>query len=208
MKKSIFILLISLSFGAILSSFTLESNDPIKLAGLEIGDKAPDFKLKSTSGEMVSLSGIQAKGYIVIFTCNHCPWAIKYEDRMIALHQKYEKMGYPVIAINPNDPSVQPEDSFEKMVERAKEKSFPFHYLFDDGQKVFPAYGATRTPHVFLLDESMTVKYIGAIDDNADDASKVESTYLENAIMALKDNKNPDPATTKAVGCTIKVKKS
>ena len=208
MKKSILILLVSLVLGAFLTSFTIETIHPTNPAGLGIGDKAPDFKLKSTSGEMVSLSGIQAKGYIVIFTCNHCPWAIKYEDRMIELHNKYASLGYPVIAINPNDPSVQPEDSFEKMVERAKEKSFPFHYLFDEGQKVFPVFGATRTPHVFLLDEMMTVKYIGAIDDNADDASKVETKYLENAIMALKENKNPDPATTKAVGCTIKVKKS
>jgi peroxiredoxin len=176
--------------------------------GLNIGDTAPDFKLKNVDGKMVSLKDYKkAKGYIVIFSCNHCPFVIKYEDRMIQLHEKYAAMGYPVIAINPNDPEVQPADSYELMIEKAKEKNFPFAYLFDEGQTVFPQYGATRTPHVYLLDKKRKVRYIGAIDDNADDATQVGKKYLEDAIMALEKGKDPDPATTKAIGCSIKAKK-
>jgi peroxiredoxin len=174
-------------------------------AGYHIGDTATDFKLKNVDGEMMSLSDIKdAKGYIVIFTCNHCPFSVMYEDRIIALHNKYAPMGYPVVAINPNNPEKQPDDSFAAMQVRAKEKAFPFAYLFDDGQKVYPKYGATKTPHVFLLDKARTVKYIGAIDDNARDAESVELKYVENAIEALEAEKNPDPATTKAIGCSIK----
>lgn len=120
--------------------------------GYSIGDKATDFSLKNVDGKMISMANFpEAKGFIVIFSCNHCPFVVAYEDRMIALHKKYAPKGYPIIAINPNDPEVQPQDSFEKMIERANEKNFPFVYLFDDGQKVFPVYGATRTPHVYLL---------------------------------------------------------
>jgi len=178
-----------------------------KMGALKVGDTAPDFSLKNVKGEMVSLKGMDAKGYIVTFTCNHCPYAVMYEDRLIALHNKASKMGYPVVAINPNDPAFQPEDSFEGMQKRAKEKAFPFEYIFDDGQKVYPKYGATRTPHVFLLDKDLKVKYIGAIDDNAQDADAVQEKYLENAIAAMEAGKDPDPSFTKAVGCSIKGKK-
>ncbi|MGB4329052.1 MAG: thioredoxin family protein, partial [Tenuifilum sp.] len=120
--------------------------------GLKIGDKAPDFRLKNVDGKMVSLADYtQAKGFIVIFSCNHCPFVKAYEDRMIALHEKYASKGFPVIAINSNDPEVVPEDSFDKMVERAQQKKFPFVYLFDEGQKIYPLYGAARTPHVYIL---------------------------------------------------------
>jgi len=197
MKRTIFA---SLFLGVFffLSSFTDHG-------GYHIGDTAADFRLKNVDGEMMSLEDIKdAKGYIIVFTCNHCPFSVMYEDRLIALHKKYAPMGYPVVAINPNSPEKQPADSYEAMQVRAKEKSFPFAYLFDDGQKVYPEYGATKTPHVFLLDKSRTVKYIGAIDDNARDAGSVEVKYLENAIDALEGGKSPDPATTKAIGCTIK----
>ena len=178
--------------------------------GYEVGEKADGFKLKNIDGTWVSLDDYKdEKGVIVIFTCNHCPYAVAYEDRIIDLHKTYAPKGYPVVAINPNDPDVQPEDSFEKMKERAKEKNFPFVYLFDDGQKVYPKYGATRTPHVFLLDnkgDHWEVAYIGAIDDNYQDASDVDDKYVEEAIAALDYDKKPDPALTKAIGCTIKKK--
>lgn len=178
------------------------------IAQLNIGDKAPDFRLKNVDGKMVSLKDFRdAKGFVVIFTCNHCPYAVMYEDRIIALNEKYAPMGYQVIAINPNDPEVQPADSYELMKERAKEKAFTFPYLFDDGQKIYPQYGATRTPHVFLLDKNLIVRYIGAIDDNPQDPGSVQEKYLVNAIMALDSGKKIDPETTKAIGCTIKVKK-
>lgn len=180
-----------------------------QLTGYEIGDIATDFSLKGIDDQNHSLSELKdVKGYVVTFTCNHCPYAVMYEDRLIDFHKTYAAKGYPVIAINPNDPAVEPADSFEGMKERAKEKEFPFLYLFDETQEIYPQYGATKTPHVFLLDKDLTVRYIGAIDNNARDASAVTEKYLENAIEALESGKDPDPATTKAVGCSIKAKKS
>lgn len=179
--------------------------------GYSVGDKATDFKLKNIDGKFVSMADYtDAKGFIVIFTCNHCPYAVAYEDRMIAIDKKYKAKGFPMIAVNPNDPEIAPADSYEKMQERAREKGFTFPYLFDEGQKVYPVYGATRTPHVYLLernDEDMVVSYIGAIDDNYQDAGAVEDKYLENAIDALLAGKKPDPDFTRAIGCTIKAKK-
>ena len=179
--------------------------------GYKIGDKVADFKLKNVDGKMVSLADYKnAKGFVVIFSCNHCPYVKAYEDRMIELHKKYESKGFPVIAINSNDPAAVPEDSYDKMIERAKEKSFPFAYLFDEGQKVYPVFGAARTPHVFVLSKKgkdMVVEYIGAIDDNYKDAAAVKEKYVEKAIDALLDGKSPEVKETKAVGCSIKVKK-
>lgn len=176
--------------------------------GYKVGSKVEDFSLKNVDGSMVSLSDYSGEeGVVVIFTCNHCPYAIAYEDRIIDLHNKYASKGYPVLAINPNDPKVQPDDSFDKMVERAEEKKFPFKYVFDENQEVYPKFGATRTPHCFLIDKDMRVRYIGAIDDNYKSADEVEKTYLEDAIEALSTGKNPDPSFTKAIGCTIKAAK-
>lgn len=173
----------------------------------QIGQAAEDFSLKNVDGKMVSLSDYKnAKGYIVVFTCNHCPFAQMYEKRIIELHKKYSKKGYPVIAINPNDPEVVPEDNFESMQKLSNKKKYPFAYLFDEGQKVYPKFGATRTPHVFILDKNKVVKYIGAIDDNAKDEAAVQIRYVEDAIAALDSGKDPNPNTTKAVGCSIKKK--
>lgn len=191
---------------AVMSSFTVSRfyND-----GYAVGDKATDFKLKNIDGKMVSLSDYKdVKGYLVIFTCNSCPYAVAYEDRIIALDKKYKEMGVPVIAINPNNPQVQPKDSFEEMKQRAAEKGFTFPYLLDDGQKIFPQYGAKRTPHCFLLEktnEGNIVRYIGAIDDNYQDAASVETTYVANAIEAMLDGKEIDVKNTKAIGCSIKI---
>lgn len=175
--------------------------------GYKPGDKATDFNLKSVDEKIYSMVNYKdAKGFIVVFTCNHCPFAVKYEDRINDLARKYKDKGYVLLAINPNDPAVQPADSYELMKVRAKEKDFAFPYLFDEGQKIYPQYGATKTPHVFLLDKNLVVKYIGAIDDNVDDANAVKEHYLENAIAALEKGKNPSPDVTKAIGCTIKKK--
>jgi peroxiredoxin len=143
-----------------------------------------------------------------VFTCNHCPFAKAYEDRIIALHNKYAAKGYPVVAINPNDKDLEPSDSYENMQKRAKEKKYPFAYLYDETQEIARTYGAMRTPHVYLLDKSMTVRYIGAIDDNSEDASAVKEKYLENAVDALLAGKPVPTAETKAIGCGIKWKKS
>ncbi len=179
----------------------------VPVDGYKVGDQAADFKLKNVDGTMVSLSDYKSvKGYIVVFTCNTCPYAVMYEQRIIDLHNKYAPLGYPVVAINPNDPDVKPGDDFAAMQANAKEKNFPFKYLFDEGQKVYPQFGAQRTPHVYLLDANRYVRYIGAIDNNAQDPTLVTEKYLENAIASLMAGKNPEPAETKAIGCTIKVK--
>lgn len=177
--------------------------------GYTIGDVATDFSLKDVNGKMVSLKDYgNAKGFIVIFTCNHCPFAKAYEDRIIALDKKYSGKGYPVIAINPNNPAVAKDDSYELMKVRAKEKGFTFPYLFDDGQKIYPQYGATKTPHVFILEKTAkgnVVKYIGAIDDNYEDESAVKQKYVENAVDALLKGNEIEVKQTKAIGCSIKV---
>ena len=194
-----------IGFFALLMGVLMSFANP---TGYKVGDKATDFKLKSVDNKMYSMADYKdAKGFIVVFTCNHCPFAVKYEDRIIDLAKKYKSKGYVLLAINPNDPAAQPEDSFELMQKRAKEKKFTFPYLFDEGQKIYPQYGATKTPHVFLLDKNLVVKYIGAIDDNVEDASQVKEKYLENAIAALEKGEEPTPNTTKAIGCSIKVKK-
>ncbi len=184
------------------------------VGGIKIGDKAPDFKLKGVDGKTYSLADIKdangktPKGYIVTFTCNTCPFAVLYEDRIIALHKKTSIMGYPVVAIQPNDPALKPGDDFAAMQQRSKEKNFPFLYLFDDGQKVFPQYGASRTPEFYVLDKNMVLRYTGALDDNAEDPAAVKVNYIEMAIKYMENNQAPDPAITKAIGCSIKVKKS
>ncbi|MDR2206410.1 MAG: thioredoxin family protein [Flavobacteriaceae bacterium] len=179
--------------------------------GYEIGDEATDFNLKDTNGRMISFSNYKyAKGFIVIFTCNHCPYAKKYEDRIIALDEMFKMQGYPVIAINPNDPEVQPEDSMEKMKIRAKEKGFTFPYLLDEGQKIYPQYGATKTPHVFVLqkeNEKNIVKYIGTIDNNYDNPNDVSERYVEDAVNALLKGEEIKITKTVAIGCSIKTKK-
>lgn len=176
--------------------------------GYQVGDVATDFRLLNVDGNYVSMSDYHdAKGIILIFSCNHCPYVVAYEDRMIELHNEFAPKGFPVVAVNPNDSVLVPADSYTKMIERAEEKNFPFAYLLDADQTVFPEYGATRTPHVYLLERvngELVVAYIGAIDDNYRDASAVEERYLANAINALLNGERPDPDLTRAIGCTIK----
>ncbi|MDN5351003.1 MAG: hypothetical protein PWQ54_2399 [Bacteroidales bacterium] len=200
MKRFFSLIIFSLLFG-----FTLLAQ------GYKLGDKAMDFRLLNVDGKMVSMADYpDAKGFIVIFTCNHCPYSVAYEDRKIALSKQFEPLGYPVIAINPNDSTLQPKDSYSQMIVRANEKQFPYPYLLDADQSVFKTYGATRTPHVFIINKEegeLIVRYIGAIDNNYEDADEVTEKYVEAAIASLQKGENPDPAFTKAVGCTIKFKK-
>ncbi|WP_108801529.1 thioredoxin family protein [Aquimarina sp. Aq107] len=177
-------------------------------AGYVIGDVATDFSLKNIDDTTVSLADYKdAKGFIVIFTCNHCPYSVAYEDRIIELDKAFKDKGYPVIAINPNNPKAYPTDSFDNMKVRAKEKGFTFPYLFDDGQKIYPQYGATKTPHVYILEKTTNgniVRYIGAIDNNYKDASAADKKYAEDAINALLKGEKVPVETTKAIGCSIK----
>jgi peroxiredoxin len=215
--KNLKILLTGLLIGLGLLSFTaINKNEEPKpkastVKGYEIGDEATDFKLKNIDGKMVSLNDFKAaKGFIVVFTCNHCPYAKKYQNRIIELDKKYKSQGYPVIAINPNDPAVQPEDSYQKMIERAKEKGFTFPYLMDEGQKIYPQYGATKTPHVFLLQKESgknIVKYIGAIDNNYENPNDVSEYYVQDAVNSLLKGEPIKMTKTVAIGCTVKAKK-
>jgi peroxiredoxin len=188
-----------------LSAFAIKTEGK----GYEIGDIATDFSLENIDGNMVSLADFKdAKGFIVVFTCNTCPYAVAYEDRVEALNKKYADKGYPVIAIMPNNTDVKPGDSMEAMKARAKAKGFTFPYLMDEGQKVYPRYGATKTPHVYILEKTKKgneVKYIGAIDDNYKDASAVNDKYVENAVDALLQGKEVEVNRTRAIGCSIKV---
>lgn len=183
----------------------------LQAQGYKPGDKAIDFKLKSTDNKLVSLADYKdAKGFIVIFTCNACPYAVAYEDRVIALDKKYAPKGYPVIAINPNDPEASNKETMALMKQRATEKGFTFPYLQDLGQKVYPVYGATKTPHIYILqkvEKDLVVRYIGAIDDNYKDAGEVSERYVEHAVDALLAGKQVTRPVTIAIGCGIKVKK-
>lgn len=188
------------------SAFTLK---PVHNHPYNIGDVVKDFSLKNVDGQMVSLSDYKdVKGVIVTFTCNTCPYSIAYEDRIIALDAAYAGKGYPVIAINPNNPSVRPGDNFEAMQKRAKKKGYTFPYLVDEGQKVYPKFGATKTPHNYVLQKTnkgFVVQYIGAIDDSSRYPKAVKERYLENAVDALLAGKAVEVKKTKAIGCSIKV---
>ncbi len=179
--------------------------------GLQVGDEAVNFELLNTDGDYVSLKDYtEEEGVILIFTCNHCPYAQAWEQRIIDLHREFAPQGYPVVAINPNDSTVVPSDSYSAMQKRAEEKDYPFVYLLDAKQEVFPAYGATKTPHVYLLEnmkDEFIVRYIGAVDNNYKDPEAVTETYLADAVRAVMDGRKPEPASTRAIGCSIKVAK-
>ena len=202
MKKALSLL--ALCFTLLLSSFMLHP----AADGYKVGDKAADFKLKNIDGKMVSLADNKAaRGYIVVFTCNTCPYAKAYESRVIELNTKYAPLGYPVVAINPNDATTVPGDSYAAM----QTKKYAFPYLQDESQQVAKTYGATRTPHLFVLTRQgsdFVVSYIGAIDDNSEDAKLAKTKYVENAMTEILAGKPATTNSTKAIGCTIKWKRA
>jgi len=205
MKKAIKIISTALLV-LFISAFALNN---MTQKGYGIGDLADDFSLKNIDNSMVSLADYKdAKGFIVTFTCNTCPFAVLYEDRIQALNEKYGSQGYPVIAIMPNNTDVKPGDNMQAMKQRAQEKGFTFPYLIDKGQKVYPKFGATKTPHIYVLEKTKkgnVVKYIGAIDDNHEDVSAVKIKFVENAVDALLKGEEVMQKETKAIGCSIKV---
>ena len=199
--------------GVLVVVASLFINAHLSLApGLSVGDYAPDFNLKNIDGKMVSLSSYKdSKGVIVVFTCNTCPYANGYEQRIIDLANKYSSKGFPMIAINPNDVGQQPDDSMEAMQKRAKEKNYTFPYVRDDSQEVTKKFGAAKTPHTYILSNNggkFKVEFIGAIDDNPRDADGVNVKYAEDAIDALLAGKSPAVKEARAIGCTIKWKES
>jgi len=185
------------------------AGSPVK-KGYDVGDSATDFKLKNVDGRIVSLANYKdAKGFIIVFDCNTCPYSRAYDERIVALSKKYAPQDFPLIAINANDPESSSGDSFDNMVKDARRKGYDFPYLVDETQGVAKAYGATNTPHVFVLIKNrsnLTVAYIGTIDDNARNPSDVKKKYVENAVDALLAGKPVTTTKTRAVGCGIKWK--
>ena len=174
---------------------------------LALGADAPDFTLPGVDGKDHPLSDYRGgKALIVIFSCNHCPYVKAYEQRMIDFGREYAQKDVPLVVINANDAATYPEDSFEKMKERATEKAFPFDYLYDESQEVAHAFGAICTPHAFLFDSDGKLAYQGALDDNWKDESAVEQRYLRDAVEAVLANKEPDTTVTQPVGCSVKWK--
>ena len=169
--------------------------------GYQIGDKVENFELKSIDGKMMSLTQLHGdKGAILIFTCNECPYAQAYEQRIIELNKKMTPKGYPVIAINSNEVSGE---GMDDMIAKSKEANFNFTYLKDD-QKIYRKFGAKKTPEVFVLDRDHVLRYTGGIDDSANDPDQVKEQYVVNAVLAIDAGNEPSPAMTKAIGCSIK----
>lgn len=174
---------------------------------ISTGDAIPmkDTRMLSVDGRDVSIGEVAGeKGTLVVFTCNHCPYARAWEDRIVALGNEYAGRGIGVIAINPNDPTMTAEDDFEHMQQRAREKKFGFPYVVDSTSGVARAFGATHTPEIFLFDKGGTLAYHGAVDDNSADPGAVQSHYLKDALDAVIAGKIATPAETKALGCSIK----
>jgi peroxiredoxin len=172
---------------------------------LEIGSKAPGFNLPGVDGKQYSLASFKdARLLVVVFSCNHCPAVIGSQDRMIKLYADYKPKGVEMIAINSNEDRNHPDDSFEKMKVRAREKGFLFPYVRDAGQGVAKAYGALRTPHFYVFDEQRLLRYTGRMDDNPYDAAKAAQFDLRNAINLLLLGEKPLVELTNPIGCNVK----
>ena len=199
--------LLLLSAGVLILTLAVSAGEPYKA-----GDYASDFSLKNVDGTSVSLSQMEnAKGFIVMFICNKCPVVKQYETRIMDLHKKFSDKGYPVIAINSNDKIISPGDSFEEMQKLAMTRKYGFRYLYDESQEVVRKFGATNTPQVFVLskkDDKLKVEYIGAIDNNADNPAMADKKYVEDAVNALLKGEQVTVTKTKAVGCSVKLKKA
>ena len=180
---------------------------PTAAWSLQIGDQivSTNVKMKNIDESQISIADVSSgKGTLVLFTCNACPFVKAWEERIALLGNEYRGKGIGVIALNSNDPSVNAEDDFVRMQERAQNRGFEFPYVVDAGSQVAHTMGATRTPEAFLFDSNGKLVYHGVIDDNAHVASDVEHHYLRDALQALVDGKDVPVKTTKALGCTIK----
>ena len=180
------------------------------LAGeLEIGSTMPlkDLKLADISGKNITLANAKGDvGTLVVFSCNTCPWVIRWEDRYVSLANTYAQKGIGMIAVNSNAARFGSEDSLEEMLEHAKNNGYNFPYAQDPESELASAFGATKTPHIYLFNGDDKFVYRGAIDDNAKNAKKVDEPFLANAIDALLAGNPINPQTTKALGCSIKFK--
>jgi len=175
---------------------------------LTIGSHIVAFKLKNVDGKMISAEELSKgkQATVIIFSCNHCPYVQAWEDRIVQLGKTYEPRGVAFALINANDPTKHPEDSYPEMIKRAKSKGYPFPYLHDEDQSVAKAYGATRTPEVFLFNAQGKLRYHGRVDDNYEDPKKVRSQDLKDALEAVLGGQAPTVSETPVVGCSVKWK--
>lgn len=172
---------------------------------LQLGEKAPDFKLPATDGKSYSLSDFDHAQYLVVFfTCNHCPYVIGSDENTRQLADKFKEHGVVFVGINSNSEKTYEEDSFENMVKRMEEHKFPWVYLRDQTQEVAQAYGALRTPHFYVFDEERKLVYTGRALDNPRDPSKATVNDLENALSELIAGKKISKPITNPIGCNIK----
>ena len=172
---------------------------------LPLGANAPDFDLPGVDGRSCSPGSFaDARLLLVVFWCNHCPYVIGTEEKLIRLALDYATQGVRVVAINSNSTENHPDDSLEHMVQRAREKNYPFAYLRDETQAVARGYGALRTPHFYLFDQERKLRYTGRMDDNPKFPEKVTTRELVDAIDAVLGGRQPDPAVTNPIGCNVK----
>ena len=172
---------------------------------LQIGQKIPNFDLPGTDGKNYSPASFgDAKVLVVVFSCNHCPYVVGSEERMIKFARDYAPKGLKMIAINSNETEKHPNDSFEHMVARAKEKNFPFTYVRDDTQEIARAFGALRTPHFYVFDKDRKLQYTGRMDDNPRNPGKETTHELRDAVDAVLAGKTPAVQLTNPLGCNVK----
>lgn len=174
---------------------------------IEIGDSLPSFSLKGVDGKIYSDETFKNKDFLlIIFSCNHCPYVQAYEDRIIKIQNDYSNKSLQVVCINSNDAEKYPEDSFDEMIKRSRQKGFNFPYLYDETQETAKKFGASFTPELYLFDKNRKLVYTGKIDDNWREPEKVMNTYLRNALDELIEGKEVSVPETFAIGCTIKWK--
>jgi peroxiredoxin len=194
----------------LIAAFTFSFQSFAKEKGYGIGDTVATFSLKNVDGKMVSPDDYKnARGFIIVFTCNHCPFAKLYQDRLNALNGKYVQAGVSLLAISSNDATAVPDDSYKNMVRRAKEKQYTYPYLYDHTQEVAKAFGAIKTPQAYVIfkeNGQWILKYYGAIDDNGAEPDKVKNHFVEDAVIALLKGESVATTNTKSVGCSIKWK--
>lgn len=178
--------------------------------GYSLGDAVANFQVKNVDDRMIALNDYRSqKGLIVVFTSNHCPFSKAYEDRLAAIDRKFAPQGYPVLAIMPNDPAIYEDDSFENMKTRARDKAYTYPYTMDESQAVARAFGATRTPQVYVLKQTngqFILEYVGTVDDNPQDVANAQRHYVDEAVTNLLAGRPVTSPITKPIGCAIKWK--
>lgn len=200
MKNLLFVLIMTAS----VSAFSANSKDK-----MQIGDKAAhtDVEMKDVSGEMISIDDVKkGNGVLVLFSCNTCPFVMRWEDRYSVIKKWADNYDIGMIVLNSNYQNRDGVDSFEAMKEKAKEQDYNFYYVVDKNSRIANAYGGKTTPHAFLFSNDGKLVYKGAVDDNYKSSDKVAQAYLKDAIKSLGNGEEVVVSETRPVGCSIKRK--